>query len=163
MERLRQAAQAAGIRAERLIFAPPVPRPEHLARHAAADLFLDTFPYNQHSTAADALRAGVPLVTISGDTFASRVAGSLLTELGLEELITHDLVAYTNLIQHLLRQPERLSALRSRLAATIPTSPLFSGRAFARMLEDALAAIWQRHQQHLPPAPIAMIEEGGEA
>jgi protein O-GlcNAc transferase len=161
MERLRQAAQAAGIRPERLIFAPLVPRPEHLARHAAADLFVDTFPYNQHSTAADALRAGVPLVTISGDTFASRVAGSLLTELGLEELITRDLLAYATLIQQLLHQPERLSALRSRLAATIPNSPLFSGRAFARMLEDALVAIWLRHRQQLPPAPIAMVEEGG--
>ncbi len=91
---LRREAAALGVAPERLVFAPTAPLPEHLARHRLADLFLDTFPYNAHTTASDALWIGCPLVTLAGETFSTRVAGSLLRTIGLPELVTHNIDDY---------------------------------------------------------------------
>jgi predicted O-linked N-acetylglucosamine transferase (SPINDLY family) len=106
-----------------------------------ADLFLDTFPVNAHTTASDALRMGVPLVTLAGDTMISRVAGSLLHDLGLDELIATDVAGYEERVVQLALQPARLQELRRRLVTLVEDHPLFSGVAFARKLEAALHQI----------------------
>ena len=140
---LRREAQARGIAPERLIFAPRVPVAQHLARHAVADLFLDTFPCNAHTTANDALFAGLPLVTCSGETFASRVSGSQLVAIGLPELVTDSLAAYQALALELARQPELLARCRQRVLSSRDTSPLFDAAGYTRALEDLLLAAWE--------------------
>ena len=142
---LRQEAQARGVDPSRLVFAPRWPLAEHLARHRLADLFIDTWPYNAHTTASDALWAGLPLVTRSGRSFASRVAASLLKAVGLEELITQSDAEYEELIVSLAQSPERLQALRERLAQNRLTHPLFDSERFTRHLERAYVQVMQRH------------------
>lgn len=134
---LQRAAEARGVAPQRLVFAPRVPHAEHLARHRLADLFLDTLPYNAHTSASDALWAGLPLLTCTGNTFAGRVAGSLLHAIGLPELVTHSLAEYEALALQLAANPGRLSALRARLAANRMTAPLFDTDRFRRHLEAA--------------------------
>jgi predicted O-linked N-acetylglucosamine transferase (SPINDLY family) len=134
---LRREAERRDVDPRRLVFAPKLPLAEHLARHRHADLFLDTFPYSAHTTASDALWAGVPVLTRVGQGFASRVAGSLLQTIGLPELITDDIEAYEALAYALATDPGRLGALRERLARNRETSPLFDGALFARNLEAA--------------------------
>ncbi|WP_345769611.1 hypothetical protein [Azospirillum brasilense] len=141
---LRREAVARGVAPERLVFAPPRPLAEHLARHRRADLFLDTLPYNAHTTASDALWTGLPVVTCRGATFAGRVAASLLETVGLPELVTDSPAAYEVLALGLARDPARLAGLKARLVAARTASPLFDGDRFARDLEDAYRAIWQR-------------------
>ncbi|TWA66925.1 putative O-linked N-acetylglucosamine transferase (SPINDLY family) [Azospirillum baldaniorum] len=141
---LRGEAAARGVAPERLVFTPPRPLAEHLARHRLADLFLDTLPYNAHTTASDALWTGLPVVTCRGATFAGRVAASLLDTVGLPELVTDSPAAYEALALDLARDPARLAGLKARLAAARTASPLFDGDRFARDLEDAYRAIWQR-------------------
>ena len=141
---LRREAAARGVAPERLVFAPPRPLAEHLARHRLADLFLDTLPYNAHTTASDALWTGLPVVTCRGATFAGRVAASLLDTVGMPDLITDSLESYEALALDLARDPQRLAGLKARLAAARMASPLFDGDRFARDLEDAYRAIWQR-------------------
>lgn len=144
---LRASAQAAGIDPDRLVFAQRVPRVEdHLARYRVADLFLDTHPYNAHSTAADALLAGLPVLTCSGQSFPSRVAGSLLHAAGLPELVTHTVADYEQLALALARDPDRLAALKARLAAQQRDSALFDVDAFTRHLETAYLAMWRQTQ-----------------
>jgi predicted O-linked N-acetylglucosamine transferase (SPINDLY family) len=130
-------AERRGVDPDRLVFAPKLPLAEHLARHRHADLFLDTFPYSAHTTASDALWAGVPVLTRVGQGFASRVAGSLLQTIGLPELVTDDIDAYEALACALATDPGRLGALRERLARNRGSSPLFDGALFARNLEAA--------------------------
>jgi protein O-GlcNAc transferase len=121
---------------DRLIFAPRVAsRDEHLARQKLADLFLDTFPYNSHSTAGDALRVGLPLLTLSGETFASRVAGSLLRSLDLHELITRTHQDYFEVANRLAKHPDQLRTMRQKLQKALATTDLFDGAAFARKIE----------------------------
>jgi predicted O-linked N-acetylglucosamine transferase (SPINDLY family) len=115
---LRAAAQRHGVEAARLVFGGRLPFPEYLARFRAADLFLDTLPYNAGTTASDALWAGLPVLTCMGTAFAARVAGSLLTALELPELITTSLAEYEHAAIELARDPSRLEALRQRLLAT---------------------------------------------
>ncbi len=134
---LQRAAEARGVEPQRLVFAPRVPHAEHLARHRLADLFLDTLPYNAHTSASDALWAGLPLLTCTGNTFAGRVAGSLLHAIGLPELVTRSLAEYEALALQLAANPGRLSALRARLAANRMTAPLFDTDRFRRHLEAA--------------------------
>jgi len=123
---LRAAAQVSGIAPDRLIFAPRVPSiADHLARHRQADLFLDTLPYNAHTTAADALRAGLPVLTCLGSTFAGRVGSSLLNAVGLPELITTSFADCEALALRLVREPALLAALRRKLAQNRNTTPLF--------------------------------------
>jgi predicted O-linked N-acetylglucosamine transferase (SPINDLY family) len=145
-ENLRQEAQRAGIDPQRLIFAPRVGVSEHVARNATADLFLDTYPYGAHTTANDALLAGLPLLTCVGETLVSRIAGSQLTAIGLPELITASFAEYEALALKLATDPGLLKSYRHRLAANRRTAPLFDMPRYARDFEDAMQRIWAEHQ-----------------
>jgi protein O-GlcNAc transferase len=136
-------AKKRGVAAERLVFAPHRSLAEHLARHRLADLFLDTFPYNAHTTASDALWAGCPVLTMAGETFASRVAASLLSALDLPELITRSLADYQDAALRLARNTGLLVALRERLEASRKESQLFNADWFARNLEKAYSTMWE--------------------
>ncbi len=140
---LRREAQARGVAAERLVFATHLALADHLARHRLADLFLDTLPYNAHTTASEALWAGCPLLTIAGQTFASRVAGSLLRTLGLPELITTRLEDYEEMALRLARDTRQLAELRARLQTNRTTSALFDAGPFAATLEKAYQTMWE--------------------
>jgi len=142
-ENLRREAVKAGIGPNRLVFAPKAPLPEHLARHRLADLFLDTLPYNAHTTTSDALWAGLPVLTCLGKTFAGRVAASLLTAVGLPELITRSPKEYEAMALALAGDPARLADLKRKLADNRDTAPLFDTDRFARNLEDAYRRIAQ--------------------
>jgi protein O-GlcNAc transferase len=138
LENLRREGRACGVDPDRLVFAAHVASmSEHLGRLGLADLYLDTVPYNAHSTACDALWAGVPVLTCAGTGFASRVAASALTAVGLPELITHSLSEYERLALDLARQPERLRELRARLARQRSSAPLFDTTGFCRHLETS--------------------------
>ena len=152
---LRREAQARGIESRRLVFAPRAPLPEHLARHRLADLFLDTLPCNAHTTASDALWAGLPVLTCLGTTFAGRVAASLLTAIGLPELITSSLDAYEALALQLASEPARLQAIRQKLQAQRDSAPLFDTPQFTAHLEKAYLQMVERDHQGL--APQAMV------
>lgn len=135
---LQREAQVRGVAPRRLIFAPQVPRmADHLARQRLADLYLDTLPYNAHSTACDALWAGVPLLTCAGDTFAGRVAASALLGLDLPELITYSLEEYERRALELIRDPAQLQTLRTRLAQNRERAPLFDTARYTHHLEAA--------------------------
>ncbi len=141
----------------RIVFAGRVDRPEdHLARLSLADLFLDTLNYNAHSTACDALWAGVPLVTCIGSTFAGRVGASVLKAVGLPELITVSLEDYEALALKLAGDPALLAATRAKLAAQRPSAPLFDTERFARNLEAIYRRMWERAQAGEPPASISL-------
>jgi protein O-GlcNAc transferase len=140
---LRREAHMRGVTPERLVFAPCIPLPQHLARYRLADLFLDTLPYNAHTTASDALWAGCPVLTMSGDTFPARVAGSLLRAIGLPELITTSLPEYKEMALRLAQDADLLAKLRARLLANRATSPLFSGEQFARGIEQAFETMYE--------------------
>lgn len=144
---LYAAAEAQGVAADRLIFATRVPRVEdHLARYRLADIFLDTFPYNAHTTAADALMAGLPVVTCMGNGFHARVAGSLVHAAGLPELVTHSLEDYEALAMALAAQPERIDRLKSELREGRASSPLFNTPEFCRNLEAIYIALWRSYR-----------------
>ena len=119
-----------------------------------ADLFLDTLPYNAHTTASDALWAGLPVLTQIGETFAGRVAASLLTAIGVPELITSTRHAYEDLAIELATNPKKLAAIKHKLADNRLTSPLFDTRRFTRHLEAAYTAMYERHLAGLPPDHI---------
>jgi len=144
-ENLRREAQARGVDAERLVFAPRLKQDEHLARLALADLALDSFPCTSHTTASDALWAGVPLMTRLGETFTSRVAGSLLKAHGLDELVAKDVQEYFEKLKTLAMDKPKRHALRERLSAARLESPLFDTLRFTRDLEDLYQAIWRHH------------------
>jgi protein O-GlcNAc transferase len=143
---LRREAEMRGVAATRLVFAARLPAPQHLARHRLADLFLDTLPYNAHSTACDALWAGLPVLTCVGRTFASRVAASLLHAVGLPELVTHDLSDYETLATRLATDPALLRGCKLRLEENRLTHPLFATKQFTRHMEAAYATMWKIHQ-----------------
>jgi predicted O-linked N-acetylglucosamine transferase (SPINDLY family) len=147
---LRKQAARHGLE-HRLVFAGRVPMEEHLARHRLAGLFLDTWPYNAHTTASDALWAGLPLLTRSGESFASRVAASLLRALDLPELVTDSTADYEALAIALAREPGRLAAIRKKLESNRATMPLFDGKRIARALEAGYEAIFARYRAGLPP------------
>lgn len=158
-ENLRREAEARGISAERLVFAPWTAHEDHLARLRAADLFLDCFAYNAHTTASDALWAGLPIVTMPGRSFAARVAASLVTAMGLPELAAPDDAAYEALALALAQDPARLADLRARLAAGRTVQPLFDSARHTRAIEAAYTAIHQRRMAGLPPADIDVPDE----
>jgi len=151
---LRREAVARGVSAERLVFAKRVPPAEHVARHDAADLFLDTLPYNAHTTASDALWAGLPLVTCVGQTFPGRVAASLLKAIDLQELITPTQEQYEALAVELATEPQRLRQIRQKLERNRMTTPLFDSRSFTKHIEDAYTQMYERYQADLPPDHI---------
>ncbi len=140
---LRNEAKARGIDPARLVFASRLPIEEHRARHHLADLFLDTLPCNAHTTASDALWAGLPIVTQLGEAFAGRVAASLLTAIGLPELVTHRIEDYEGLALRLARDPILLKAYRDRLNANRLTHPLFDTDRFRRHIEAAYLKMWK--------------------
>lgn len=138
-------ALAQGIAADKLIFAPRVSIANHLARHAHADLFLDTLSYNAHTTCSDALWMGIPVLTYVGDTFASRVAGSLLQTADLNEFITYSLQDYENKALYFLRNPTYLLRTKEKLLSERMTSKLFDTALFAKSLEAIYQSIWQKY------------------
>jgi len=152
---LRKEAAKRGVPAERLIFARRMNLlGEHLARQRAADLFLDTFHFNAHTTASDALWAGLPVLTCLGETFAGRVAASLLNAIGLPELISRSPAQYEALALELATQPEKLASLKAKLAQNKLTYPLFDTARFARNIEALYSKMWQRYVAGLPPEHI---------
>lgn len=152
---LRREAEAMGIDPQRLVFATRVASTaDHLARHGLADLFLDALPYNAHTTASDALWAGLPLLTLAGEAFAGRVAASLLHALGLTELITHSRKEYEERAIELARDRERLRGIRETLEQRRRTSPLFNTALFARNLEEGFETMVRRVRAGLPPDHI---------
>jgi protein O-GlcNAc transferase len=153
---LRSEAQRRGVDPERLIFAPQLAHQRHLARHRHADLFLDTLHYNAHTSASDALWAGLPVLTCMGETFASRVAGSLLSAVGLPELITCSLTDYEALALALARDPARLAAVRDKLADNLTVAPLFDTARFTRHIEMAYTTMWERAERGEPPQSFAV-------
>jgi predicted O-linked N-acetylglucosamine transferase (SPINDLY family) len=156
---LRREAEARGVSAQRLVFAPRRPLEDHLARHRLADLFLDTLPCNAHTTASDALWAGLPLLTCTGATFAGRVAASLLSAVGLPELITHSLSSYEALAMKLACDPAQLSAVKAKLARQRASAPLFDTQRFTKHLESALTTMWELQQRGMPPASFTVAAE----
>jgi predicted O-linked N-acetylglucosamine transferase (SPINDLY family) len=151
---LRREAMQRGIAPHRLVFADDLPQAAHLGRLQLADLVLDTLPYNAHTTASDALWAGVPVLTCAGSTFASRVAGSLLHAVGLQQLVTHSLHDYAALAAALAADPRRLRALRAQLACSRLSAPLFDVAAYTLSLEALYGEMWQRHAAGLPPQTL---------
>ena len=142
---LRHEAASAGIDPQRLVFAPRAPVAAHVARNAVADLFVDTFPYGAHTTANDALLAGLPLVTRVGETLVSRIAGGQLGAIGLAELITANPSDYEALALALATDPERLAGIRRRLADNRSTMPLFDMARYARDFQAAMQRIVHDH------------------
>jgi protein O-GlcNAc transferase len=153
---LRREAERRGIAPERLVFAKGVPLDEHLARHRLADLFLDTLPYNAHTTGNDALWAGLPVVTCCGSTFPGRVAASLLRAVGLPELIAGSLAEYEALALKLAQDRALLASLETRLVRNRDTCALFNAERFARHIEAAFTAMWDRSQRGEPPESFAV-------
>jgi len=150
-------AEARGVDRRRIVFAPRTKAlSDHLARHRLADLFLDTLPFNAHTTANDALWAGLPVVTCAGHTFAGRVAGSLLHATGLHELVTNSLEAYERLALELATEPGRLQVIRATLERNRPTAPLFDGDRFRRHIEAAYMQMWNIRQRDQPPRSFAV-------
>lgn len=146
-DNLRREAQTRGIDPARLVFAQGTDLPLHLARQRLADLFLDTLPYNAHSTAAEALAAGLPVLTCAGRAFPGRVAGSMLRAIGLPELVTGNMEDYEALAFALATEPGRLPAIREKLAANRHTQPLFDMDRYRRHLEAAYTTMWETWQR----------------
>ncbi len=151
---LLKGAGTRGIAPERLVFAARLSTPEHLARHRAADLFVDSLPYNAHTTASDALWAGLPLLTRIGTTFPGRVAASLLRAIDLAELVTTTQEEYEALAVELATHPQRLAQIRSKLEHNRSTAPLFDTPRFTRNIEDLYVQMVERHRAGLPPECI---------
>ena len=155
-ESLRREAAQRGVAPERLIFGARMRNADHLARYRLADLFLDTLPYNAHTTASDALWAGVPVVTCAGRAFAGRVAGSLLRAVGLDELITASLADYERLAGRLALDPDLLRSLRARLSRERERLPLFDTPRYCRHLESAYRHMWLDHLEGRAPATFTI-------
>jgi predicted O-linked N-acetylglucosamine transferase (SPINDLY family) len=157
---LRREAQVRGVDPERLVFAGRQMHAEHLARHRLADLFLDTLPYNAHTTASDALWAGLPVLTCQGRAFAGRVAASLLHAIGLPELVTHSLADYEDLALRLAGEPSELEAIRRKLAQNRLTHPLFDTGRFARHIEAGYTRMWDNWQRGEGPESFKVEPTG---
>ena len=153
---LRREAKSRGVDPQRIIFAARKPLAEHLARQTLAGLFLDTLPYNGHTTASEALWAGLPVLTCLGSTFPGRVAASLLHAVGLPELVTGSLAAYEELARTLAGNPEKLTAIKSQLRRNRPTSQLFDTARFVRDLEAAYRMMWERSQRGETPQSLSV-------
>ena len=154
---LRQAAISRGVSDARLVFAKRMPLGDHLPRHFCADLFLDTFPYNAHATASYALRAGLPLLTLAGKSFASRVAASLVTTIGLPELIAQSQEEYESLAIELAGNPAKLARIKQAVVRNSVSSPLFDTPSFTRHLEAAFCTMMVRFQSRLSTDHIDVV------
>ncbi len=151
---LRNEAEKRGLNPCRLVFAKRIQLSEHLARHRAADLFLDTLPYNAHTTASDALWAGLPVLTCMGESFASRVSASLLRAIDLPELITSNQLEYESLAIELAMHPEKFKAITAKLSRNILTTPLFDTPLFTKHIEDAYTQMYEQYQDGSLPDHI---------
>ena len=160
-ENMKQEALRHGVAPDRLVFAKPVPLEQHLARIGLADLFLDTLPYNAHTTGSDSLRAGVPLLTCRGTTFAGRVATSLLHAIGLPELITENWEDYRRLAVKLAHDPALLRIMRDKLAHNRSRAPLFDTDRFRRHIEVAYTTMLEIHRSGENPRSFAVTAETG--
>jgi len=157
---LRREAAARSVDPQRIVFAPAASYENNIARLAAADLFLDTIPFNAGATASDALWAGVPVLTIAGEAFASRMAGSLLHSLGFSDLITEGLDHYERRALELARAPELLGRLRERLGTEGRRSVLFDTQRCCRHLEAAYREMFERCQRRESPESFAVASIG---
>jgi len=153
-ENLKREAQAMGVDASRLIFAPYIKMAEHIERNILADLFLDSLPYNAHTTASDALWANVPVLTLLGKSFAGRVAASLLHAVEMPELITYTEQEFEDRAVDLATHPEKLAALKVKLSKNRLTTPLFDTKLYTKHFESALIEAYECYQSDLPPAHI---------
>ena len=153
-ENLKREAQALGVEASRLIFSPYIKMTDHIERNVLADLFLDSLPYNAHTTASDALWANVPVLTLQGKSFAGRVAASLLHAIEMPELITYTEQEFEDRAVDLATHPEKLSSLKVKLAKNRLTTPLFDTKLYTKHFESALIEAYERYQSDLPPAHI---------
>jgi len=156
-DNLIKEAVARGIDSSRLVFAERLPISEHLARHDLADLFLDTVPYNAHTTCSDALWAGLPVLTLKGHTFPGRVAASLLNAVGLPELITNTQEEYEALAIELAVNPQKLAGIKLKLANNRLTTPLFDTPLFTKNLESAYNKMYERYHAGLEPEHLAIF------
>lgn len=156
---LRREAKVRGINPDRLVFAPKIPVEQHLARFRVASLFLDTVPYNAHTTTSEALWTGLPVLTCAGETFASRVAGSLLRAVGLPELVTSSLPEYEATALRLAQDPSELARLRERLANNRMTAPLFDSARYTRHLEQAYHLMWDIYANGEAPRRIEVLRK----
>jgi predicted O-linked N-acetylglucosamine transferase (SPINDLY family) len=151
---LREEASNRNIDPNRIVFAKRMSHEKHLARYRLGDLFLDTLPYNAHTTASDALWTGLPVLTCMGNSFAGRVAASLLTNIGLPELITRSLQEYESLAIELATNPDKLTQIKTKLAENRLTTPLFDTPLFTKHIEAAYQAVYDRYQSGLQPDHI---------
>lgn len=163
IDNLRREAAVRGVDPARLIFAPRMALPQHLARHRCADLFLDTFTYNAHTTASDALWAGLPMVTRPGNSFASRVGASLLEAVGMNELIARDVAEYEALALSLANDSRRMAAIKAKLTAQLPSAPLFDSKAFAVAIECAYDVAYARCAAGLPADHLDIAEKPNQS
>ena len=161
VENLKKEAEKQDIVPDRLVFSERLPLPEHLARHSQADLFLDTAPYNAHTTTSDALWVGLPVLTLMGRSFASRVAGSLLNAVGLSELITGTQEEYEALAIELAMNPNKLEDIKLKLANNRMTTPLFDTLSFAKNIEAAYIKMYERYHAGLEPEHILIDSQLG--
>jgi predicted O-linked N-acetylglucosamine transferase (SPINDLY family) len=144
---LRAQAEIHGVNANRLVFAKRMSLPEHLARHKLADLFIDTIPCNAHTTASDALWAGLPVLTCAGEAFASRVAASLVQSMELTELVVHNLADYESLAITLGTNTSKLKELKNKLVENINHSTLFDSIGYTKNLENLYQSICSQHSE----------------
>ena len=154
IKNLQQEAEKLGVEKERLVFASYVNVEEHLSRIKNADLFLDTLPYNAHTTASDALRVGLPVITCLGNSFASRVAASLLNAVNMPELITTSQESYESLAIELALDSKKLAEIKEKLIDNLPSSSLYNSSLFTQNLESAYQMIYDRYNQNLDPDHI---------
>ena len=147
-----------GVSAERLIFGDSLPKPKYLARYRTADLFLDTHPYNAGTTASDALKMGLPMITYLGQSYQARMGASILTSINLPELITNTPEEYESLAIELATNPDKLKAIKDKLASNLKTAPLFDTKRFTKNLESAYTKMYERSQKGLEPDHIYVEE-----
>jgi predicted O-linked N-acetylglucosamine transferase (SPINDLY family) len=162
-DNLRREAVSRGVAPGRLVFAPPVPMPDYLARLGLADLFLDTLPYNAGATANDALWVGLPVLTCAGWTYTGRMAGALLTAIVLPELITTSLEEYSALALRLATEPDRLAGVRQKLQRNRSTMPFFDIARFTHEIEAAYMRMWEIWRAGRPPAAFLVPPSAGAA
>jgi len=156
-ENLRSEAVTRGINPERLIFGARIPAAEYLARYQVCDLFLDTLPYNAGTTASDALWAGLPVITRVGQSFAGRMAASLLNAIDMAELITYSQDEYETLAIELATRPDKIKGINEKLQRNRLTTPLFNTPLFTEKLERAYLNIYRRYQSGLAPEHIQIL------
>ena len=149
LDNLKKEAHARGVDPNRIIFAEKLPVPEHLARHKLADLFIDTFPYTAHTTCSDALWAGLPVITCIGESFASRVGASLLSAIGLEELIAKTKIEYENLAIKIATNSKVLKNIKNKLEKNKVNKPLFNTKLYTSNLELAYKKIYKNYHSNL--------------